>query len=130
MPDYGGFAMSVRTDLNGKRLQMPNEKAVYLVFDGKKSHVKNDKIYHQLFPDGWSGIEQSTELNEIDEGQVIEDAYLAQSDAEDKTYFVANGWKRFIVSAEALNRYGFDKEKARVTPKAELDALPEGDPLS
>ncbi|MBB5867040.1 hypothetical protein F4553_000419 [Allocatelliglobosispora scoriae] len=122
--------MSVRTDLNGKRLRAPGDKAVYLVFDGKKSHVKNQEIYLRLFPDDWAGIEDTPEVAEIDEGQVIEDAYLAQSDAEDKTYFVANGWKRYISNADVFSRYGFVKDKARPTAQADLDALPEGDPLT
>jgi hypothetical protein len=122
--------MSVRSDLNGRRMQAPGDRAVYLIFDGKKSLVKNERTYKQLWADGWGDIEQTVEVHEIDEGQLLEDAYLAQSDGEDKTYFVANGWKRFLAGPEAVQRYGFSKDLARVTPKSELDALPEGDPLT
>jgi hypothetical protein len=120
--------MAERPELNGKRVKKANDQKVYLIIDGKRSWIPNADIYEAMF-DGWDSVE-TIEIDEIDEGPALDDAYLVQDSEDDRTYLVASGSKRFIASANAVERYGFAKAKARPAAPGELAAMADGPEIS
>ncbi len=46
-----------RNDLNGLRVQLPGQAAIYLMDKGKKRHIPNPQVYNELFK-SWDGVVQ------------------------------------------------------------------------
>jgi hypothetical protein len=47
----GAKTSQKRPDLNGLRMQTPGKPEVYLIDDGCKRHIPNEKTYNNLFRD-------------------------------------------------------------------------------
>ncbi|MFC5475393.1 hypothetical protein [Paraherbaspirillum soli] len=103
--------MALRKDLDGLRVQLPGNPAVYLVDAGRKRHIPDPATYNNLFRD-WNGILQDIAINEIDTGTPISvGAVLAQGFGDPAVYLIDNGIKRHIGSPATMDRYNFAWDK-------------------
>jgi hypothetical protein len=99
--------MALRKDLDGLRVQLPGNPAIYLIDAGKKRHIPDPTTYNNLFRN-WDGIVQDVAINTIDTGTPISHgAVLAQAYGDAAVYLVDGGVKRHIGSPATMDRYNF-----------------------
>ena len=121
--------MAIRRDLDGLRLQLPGNSAIYLIDAGKKRHIPDPATYNNLFRD-WNGIVQDVDLNEIDQGTPIsEGAELAQAYGDAAVYLIDNGHKRHIGSPATMDRYYFAWNKIQHVAPVIICAIQSGTPI-
>jgi len=97
--------MGLRRDLDGLRLQLPGDPAIYLMDAGKKRHIPNPPTYNNLFRD-WNGVVPDPDLNSIDTGTEISNgAVLAQAFGDAAVYLIDGGQKRHIGNPATMDRY-------------------------
>jgi hypothetical protein len=108
--------MTVRRDLDGLRVQLPGDPAIYLMDRGQKRHIP-DPTYNNLFRD-WNGVVQDANLDEIDTGPPLtEGAFLVQAFGEAAIYVVDGAQKRRIASPGTMDRYYLAWDRVQhVTP--------------
>ena len=118
--------MPLRKDLDGLRVQLPGDPAVYLMDQGTKRHVPNPATYNNLFRD-WNGIVVDASINTIDTGTPISDgAVLAQAFGDSAVYLIDQGRKRHIGSPATMDRYYFDWSKIQHVAPIIIASIPEG----
>ena len=118
--------MTVRPDLNGLRLQIPGNPAIWLILNGVRRHIPNPATYDNLFRN-WSGIVQDINANEIDDGGPISNgARLARPANEAPVYLITNDVKMWVPSPAVMDEYHFDWNKVVSLPKVAIDSIPDG----
>ena len=124
----------LRTDLNGLRVRLPGSSPIYLIDLGKRRHIPNPQVYHQLFST-WEGVIDDIDVDEIQLGDPIpETAVLFRCADSPKTFLLdrnpPNQVKRHIVAPAVMDRYKFDWAKVQVW-NVPLSAIvyPDGDPI-
>ncbi|QDT24603.1 hypothetical protein [Gimesia chilikensis] len=117
----------VRNDLNGLRVQLPGNPAIYLIDEGCKRHIPNPSTFDNLFRD-WS-FTQDLDIDEIQTGSPISDgAILAQGKGRAEVYLIDGGMKRHVPSPQLMDRYNFRWPTDRIDV-ALIDAIPTGRPI-
>jgi hypothetical protein len=115
-----------RPDLNGLRVKLPADPAVYLIDDGLKRHIPDPTTYTNLFRD-WNGIIIDININEIPSGSDISiGAVLARGDGTAPVYLIDQGVKRWITSPAAMDKYYFSWDRVVVVPITLLTSIPDG----
>jgi hypothetical protein len=118
--------MSLRRDLDGLRVQLPGDPAIYLMDAGKKRHIPDPPTYNNLFRD-WSGIVQDVDLNDIDTGTPISHgAVLAQAFGDPAVYLIDGGQKRHIGSPATMDRYELSWNTIQHVAPSLIAAIPTG----
>ena len=118
----------VRNDLNGLRMQLPGNPAIYLIDEGCKRHIPNPPTFDNLFRD-WSYI-QDIDIDEIQTGtQITGGAILAQGKGRAEVYLIDGGTKRYVPSPAVMDRYNFRWPTNRIDT-AIIDAIPTGRPIA
>ncbi len=118
--------MALRHDLDGLRMQLPGNPAIYLIMDGMKHWIPDPPTFNNLFRD-WSGIVQDPHLNEIDNGpQISEGAVLAQAQGAAPVYLIDQNHKRWITSPATMDRYNFNWNRVNHVAPILVEAIPAG----
>lgn len=118
--------MALRIDLDGLRMQMPGDPAIYLIDAGKKRHVPDPATYNNLFRD-WNGVVQDPHLDAIDTGLPLSHgAVLAQAYGDAAVYLIDRGEKRHVASPATMDRYYFAWDKIQHVAPAFLQSIPTG----
>jgi len=118
--------MALRKDLDGLRLQLPGDPAIYLMDAGKKRHIPDPPTYNNLFRD-WNGIVQDPDLNTIDTGTEISvGAVLAQGFGDAAVYLIDSGQKRHIGSPATMDRYYFNWNTIQHVAPIIIASIPTG----
>lgn len=118
--------MTIRKDLDGLRVQLPGDPAIYLMDAGKKRHIPNPPTYDGLFRD-WNGIVQDAHLNEIDTGLAISNgAILAQAYGDAAVYLIDQGHKRHIANPATMDRYSLAWNKIQHVAPILIASIPTG----
>ena len=123
----GKFTMALRLDLNGYRIQVPGQPAIWLIDEGKKRHIPNPATFNALFRN-WEGIVQDINAVDIEDGPAIMNgAILAQAEGDAAVYLVDVHHsvgnvpsdlvkKRHITSPTRMDQYNFRWPSGRVAP--------------
>ncbi|MDP2586180.1 MAG: lysyl oxidase family protein [Candidatus Komeilibacteria bacterium] len=82
-------------------------------------------IVTRQLPPFWSNNSQASSNN-----AVIGQGSLVRQEDQEKVYLIHDGSKRWIVSAEAFTRQGFNWDKIVIAGSAELKQFPEGEPIT
>lgn len=124
--------MALHPELNGQRLKLPNDPAVYLIDQGKRRWVPDPGTYNNLFSlPILQGVGTDYNLLDIDLGtQITHDAVLAQPVGGAAVYLIDNGVKRQINSPDIMTKYNFDWNKIQQCPHIVLDFVPSGSTIS
>lgn len=118
--------MSLRPDLNGLRVQLPGNPAIYLIDQGRKRHIPDPATYNNLFRD-WNGIIQDPHINDIDSGEPLSvGASLVEGFGDPAVYLVDQGTKRHVASPAVMDRYDFAWNKIYKVPPITISAIPTG----
>lgn len=118
--------MATRKDLDGLRMQLPGDPAIYLIDAGKKRHIPDPPTYNNLFRD-WNGIVPDVDINEIDTGTPISSgAVLAQAHGDAAVYLIDNGLKRHIGSPATMDRYHFAWNNIQHVAPITIASIPTG----
>ncbi|MBT0770755.1 hypothetical protein KIH74_17560 [Kineosporia sp. J2-2] len=116
-----------RPELNGLRVRVPNNNAIYLVLDGYRRFVPNMTTYNKLFRDE-TGIVTDTGVADIPVGPALSDG--ASLIGGNGVYLVSNQVKRHVSSGAAMDKYWFSWSKVFEVPQVVLDAMASGQSLS
>jgi len=119
-----------RSDLNGLRMQIPGNPAIFLIDQGKKRWITNEYVYTNLFRD-WDGIVQDIGLAYIDRGpDITNNTLLVQAGGlgipGNPVWLYDQGVKRWIISPSVMDKYNFSWNTIEVVPYAILDTIPRG----
>ncbi len=118
--------MTIRTDLNGLRVKLPGNPAIYLMDEGRRRHIPNPSTYDNLFRD-WNGIVEDTDIPDIDEETPISNgAILARAVGTAAVFLIDKGLKRHITSPAIMDRYHFNWGKIHDVAPALIDSIPSG----
>lgn len=118
--------MTVRTDLNGIRIQIPGNAAIWLILNGVRRHIPNPSTFDNLFRN-WNGIVQDINADQIDEGAALSNgAFLARPNNEAPVYLVSNNEKMHVLSPDVMDDYNFDWNRVQSLPKVAIDAIASG----
>ena len=118
--------MSLRKDLDGLRVQLPGDPAIYLMVAGQKRHIPDPPTYDNLFRD-WNGVVQDPHLNDIDTGTPINHgAVLAQGYGDAAVYLIDGGHKRHIGSPATMDRYHLAWNKIQHVAPILIASIPTG----
>jgi hypothetical protein len=118
--------MALRKNLDGLRVQLPGDPAIYLMDGGQKRHIPDPTTYNNLFRD-WNAIVQDTELDSVDTGPPIsQGAVLAQAFGDAAGYIIDQGKKRHIGSPATMDRYDLDWKKIQHVAQIIIQAIPTG----
>jgi hypothetical protein len=118
--------MALRKDLDGLRMQLPGDPAIYLIDAGQKRHIPDPPTYNNLFRD-WNGVVQDAHLNEIDTGfPLSQGAVLAQGYGDPAVYLIDRGQKRHIGSPATMDRYYLAWNKIVHVPPIVIASTPTG----
>jgi len=118
--------MTLRPDLNGLRVQLPGDPAIYLMDGGKKRHIPDPPTYNNLFRD-WNGVIQEIDVGTIDVGTPISvGAVLAAGFGDAAIYLIDQGVKRHIGNPATMDRYYFGWNKVFHVPPIIIAAVPFG----
>jgi len=106
---------SLRKDLNGLRIKIPEDEKIYLIDEGKKRHIPNETVYDNLFQN-WDGIKEDLNIDDITTGDDIPiKAFLFKCQNDDKVFLrdLQNGKivKRHIFSPKVMVRYNFSWDR-------------------
>ncbi len=102
-------------------IKAPDDSKVYIVGKGLIRHIPNPEVFGSYgFNWGDIVIVSPTELKEY--GQ----ANLIRGIGEAKVYFIEDGQKRWIETAESFQKRGYDWSKITEVNKTELDAYSTG----
>ena len=120
-----------RNDLNGLRVQLPGQAAIYLMDKGKKRHIPNPQVYNELFK-SWDGVVQDINVNDIPTGeQIPETGLLFRNSGSPKVYLLdgvsPNQVRRHIAAPNVMDRYHFNWGRIHVLPDA--ITFPDGDQI-
>jgi len=125
--------MALRTDLDGLRIRMPGNDAVYLMDKGKKRHIPNPAVYNELFRN-WDNIH--LDLDKIDTGAPLPETAILFRCVDDPKVFLLDGApphqvKRHIANPSVMDRFQFNWSKIHVW-NVPLSAIgfPDGDTLT
>ena len=119
----------LRVDLDGLRMQIPGEPAIYLIDNGFRRHIPDPDTYNNLFRN-WDNIVQDVNLNEIDEGIPISvGAILARAIDQAPVFLIDARSKRHVGSPAVMDRYQFNWDKISVVPHILLDSIATGTPV-
>ncbi len=115
-----------RPDLDGLRVQLPGDTAIYLMDAGRKRHIPDPATYNNLFRD-WNGIVQDTDITEIETGSPISSgAVLAQAYGDSAVYLIDAGQKRHIASPATMDRYYLAWNRIHHVAPSIVAAIPAG----
>jgi hypothetical protein len=116
----------ITPELNGLRVKLPGNPAVYLIDRGVRRHVPDPETYNRLFR-SWDGIQEQYFFSIIQVGAPIStDAVLMRGWGTPAVYFVEPGVKRHVSSPAAMDRYHFDWAKIVQVPASFLATIPDG----
>lgn len=123
-----------RNDLNGLRIKLPGQTAIYLMDLGKKRHIPNMQVYKELFlPD--QKIVEDINIDDIPTSTPIPETTILFKVAESPKVFLLdnvppNQVKRHITSMDVIERYKFNWDHIHVWD-VPLNALryPDGVPI-
>ena len=112
------MAGEIRNDLNGLRVQLPGNPAIYLIDNGRKRHIPSPPVYNQLFST-WAGVIQDIDVNDIELGEAIPNTAILFRCSNSPAVFLLDGnsphqIKRHIASPAVMDRYSFDWNKIHV----------------
>jgi hypothetical protein len=121
--------MPDRPDLNGYRLRVPGQAAIYLIDRGKRRHIPNPETYNSIFRN-WDGIVSDINVPEITEDAPLDNgAALVQGQGRAEVYLTDHGKKRHVTSPAAMDKYYFAWNKIQHVPAAVIDSIPTGDAI-
>lgn len=116
----------------GHRLKGNLNPAIYLVLDNKLRHIPNPETFNNLFPKPWKydTIEQFV-IDEMPKGEpLVNDSVLIRSNNSPKIYLTDiynnNKCKRWIISPESFNKYGFDWNNVKTVSNIIIDNFTDG----
>jgi hypothetical protein len=119
-----------RPDLNGYRLRIPGQAAIYLIDRGKRRHIPNPETYNNLFRN-WDGVVPDVDLTEIlEDAPLTNGAALIQGQGRAEVYLTDQGKKRHVTSPAVMDKYYFDWGKVQHVPYTVVDSIPTGDAIS
>jgi hypothetical protein len=120
------FQMPLRPDLNGLRVQVPGDAAIYLVDAGYKRHIPDPPTYNNLFRD-WNGVVVEIDVANIDTGTPISvGAILAQGFGDPAVYLIDQNHKRHIGNPGTMDRYYFAWNKIQHVAPILIASIPFG----
>lgn len=124
----------LRTDLNGLRVRLPGSAPIYLIDLGKRRHIPNPQVYHQLFST-WDGVFEDLDVDEIQLGDPIPETAVLFRCVDSPKVFLLDGnspnqVKRHVVAPAVMDRYKLDWRKVQVW-NVPLSAIvyPDGPPI-
>jgi len=118
--------MALRKDLDGLRVQLPGDAAIYLMDAGQKRHIPDPPTYNNLFVN-WNGVVQDADLPNIDTGfPISEGAVLAQAFGDAAVYLIDRGTKRHIGSPATMARYYFNWNAIQHVAPIIIASIPTG----
>jgi len=121
---------SPRPDLNGLRVKLPNQPAIYLIDQGYRRWIPNPATYNNLFRD-WNGIITDIGINDIPLAtQITSGAILARGDGTAPVYLIDAGVKRWVTSPAAMDKYYFAWNRVYVVPPVLVNFIPNGPAIS
>jgi len=126
----GGTAQPVPA-LNGRLLKHPDRPEVYLVVNGFRRHVLNQKTMDSLFVGG-RVVDKEPLIDFISLGEAIASGALTvKGDATgahgDRWYFLPGQYKMYIGTTTISSQYQF--RAVTVLPQVVIDSIPEGPSL-
>lgn len=122
--------MSIRTDLNGLRIQKPGHAEIFLIVEGTRRLIPNPVTYENLFL-SWNGITQDVNIDDIDRGADLTDkALLARERNITTVFLITNDSKFGIPSEQVFNQFYFSWDKVWELPPVALGAIPDGGVLN
>jgi hypothetical protein len=116
-----------RPDLNGLRVKLPTEAAIYLIDRGYRRWIPNVETYNNLFVD-WSGVVVDININDIPATtSITPGAVLVRGHNETGIiYLIDNGVKRHIASRSIMDKYHFTWERVYLIPQILIGLIPTG----
>ncbi|MFI1993384.1 hypothetical protein [Actinoplanes sp. NPDC020271] len=119
-------ASSPRDDLSGHRYRSPGSASIYLVDPEGYARAFPDIATYSNFYGDTDDVEVGYDLDDISRGPAFSrDAYLLRVLGDDDVWLVSDDVRR-RVTWRALDRYGFDADRAREVPWGAADEIPEG----
>jgi len=124
----------LRKDLNGLRVRLPGTAPIYLMDLGKKRHIPNPQVYHELFAT-WEGVVEDINIDEISTGDPLtETSFLFKCYDSPKVFLcdgiAPNQTKRHIVSPAVMERYKFSWDHIHLwNVELEHIGIPDGTPI-
>ena len=94
---------------NGIVLQDINDQKIYYAKDGKKSFVLNSDLAKLNYPNQYISKVSSEEIQKLEsiDDTIIRDGVLVRSENNSAVYFVSDGVRKPIISAEIFEQLGF-----------------------
>jgi hypothetical protein len=103
-----------RPDLEGLRVRLAGNDAVYLIDQGQKRHIHDPTSYGNLFRT-WDNIHVDLDVEAIDSGLPIDaGAFLFRCYDSPKVFLYDAGRKRWIQSPATMDRYQFNWDRIQV----------------
>ena len=113
-------------ELNGLRVKIPGQPAVYLIDNGVRRHIPNPDTYNRLFRD-WNNIQEAYYYALVDVGAPIStQAGLMRAYDQAAVYLVEPGSKRWITSPYVMDKYNFSWGNISLVPSYIINSLPTG----
>jgi hypothetical protein len=119
-----------RPELNGLRVKVPGQEAVYLIDKGYRRWIPSPETYNNLFRD-WSGVYEDLAIADIPLAAPITDgAVLAAGLGTTAIYLVDAGVKRWITTEAAMEKYHFNYGRVYNVPMILLLSIGTGPDLT
>ena len=119
-------ALAVTNELNGQRVQVPGNNAVYLIDRGVRRWIPNPETYWRLF-NNTDGIQVASYYALIAVGQPLStQAQLLNPQGGGAVYLVEPGVKRWVTSPANMDKYYFNWANITPVPQFVLYAIPNG----
>ena len=113
---------------DGLRIRDDGTAAVYVMLDSALRQIPDPTVYWQLFRA--EDYEHRPEIAPYPVGQPLAGRMiLAQAAGDPKVYLLIDDTKRWIESAQAFDRFGFDRAKIQGMSVEDLNAIPDGTPI-
>ncbi len=103
--------------------------SIYVTLDGALRHIPDPQTYTSLFEDGIN-IENLPNVDNYPIGTPItKGASLVKGPPDRKVFLRTDGGKRWIISPEVFDKFGFKSSAIQTLTPAELNAIPDGTPV-
>jgi hypothetical protein len=116
-----------RPDLAGLRIKAANAAPIYLIDpEGYRRWIPDPVTFDNLFR-GWDGVIVVLDIASIAaRSNISSGAVLIRGNGRAPVYLVSNGFKRWITSPAAMDKYYFDWNKVQVLPPIVVDSIQTG----
>lgn len=114
---------------DGLRIRDDSNGAIYVMLDGQLRQIPSPEVYSQLFLA--EDYDHRPAIAPYPVGQPLAGLMeLANGTPDGKVFLLIDNVKRWVTSPAVFDRFGFNWAKIQTLPAQELNAIPDGPPIS